>query len=68
MTRYYVNQNAQANGDHEVHSENCPYLSQIHKKGYLGCFEYCGDAVIEAKKYYPKANGCVHCSTLCHTS
>ena len=26
MDHYYVNKNAQSNGDHEVHKENCDYL------------------------------------------
>lgn len=64
--KYYVNKNAQANGDHEVHDENCTYLPYNRK--YLGEYDTCKDAVAEAKKEYKTANGCKYCSPLCHTS
>jgi len=43
MKKYFVNNQAQANGDHEVHHENCTYLPQ--NKTYLGEFVDCGLAV-----------------------
>lgn len=66
--KYYVNKNAQTNGDHEVHNENCRYLHSIENRKYLGEFSNCSDAVKEAKKTYPKSNGCKTCSISCHTS
>ncbi|UWY28116.1 hypothetical protein N4T20_20635 [Flavobacterium sp. TR2] len=66
--KYYVNQNAQKNGDHEVHTENCQYLPSIANRKYLGDFSSCKPAVDEAKKTYSKANGCKICSPSCHTS
>ncbi|AWK83840.1 hypothetical protein BST98_17695 [Photobacterium damselae] len=68
MTHYYVNKNAQANGDHEVHSANCTRLPLEHNRDYLGDFVTCSKAVTEAKKTYSKANGCYYCSSSCHTS
>jgi len=56
MSRYYVNKNAQSNGDHEV--EN---------RIYLGEFASCRPAVAEAKKYYAQVNGCYYCARDCHT-
>lgn len=66
MTRYYVNQNAQLNGDHEVHTEDCTYY-RSHMQ-YLGEFANCSNAVQEAKRHYPQSNGCKTCAYPCHTS
>ncbi len=66
--RYYVNNNAQANGDHEVHNQNCTYCPAVANRIYLGEFASCGPAVTEAKKHYSQANGCYYCSRPCHTS
>ena len=68
MKRYYVNDNQQANGDHEVHDENCPYLPLIISKTNLGYHNTCESAVRKAKEKYPSANGCYTCSYRCHTS
>ena len=56
--RYYVNQNAQDNVDHEVHVSSCDYFSREENCHYLGDFNSCFPAVLEAKKYYSRANGC----------
>lgn len=68
MKKYYVNKKAQTNGDHEVHHEDCIFLPSLENRKYLGLFSSCDDAVKEAKKDYSKANGCIRCSTSCHTS
>ncbi|GLO60944.1 hypothetical protein MACH09_14520 [Vibrio sp. MACH09] len=68
MARYYVNKNSQANGDHEVHKQGCSHMPLEHNRLYLGDFVGCTPAVKEAKKTYPKANGCFYCSITCHTS
>ncbi|MFT7900241.1 hypothetical protein VBY74_09680 [Tenacibaculum ascidiaceicola] len=68
MARYYVNKNAQANGDHEVHKLECSWIPKVENRIYLGEFDNCKDAVKEAKKYYSKVNGCYYCSKECHTS
>ncbi|MES2112229.1 MAG: hypothetical protein V4577_25965 [Bacteroidota bacterium] len=65
--KYYVNNHAQSNGDHEVHNENCPYLPSIVSKNYLGDFSGCQGAVDEAKKTYATADGCATCSPGCNT-
>lgn len=66
MAIYYVNNSAQANGDHEVHETSCRYLPSDKK--YLGDYTSCSPAVTEAKKTYSQSNGCATCSTACHTS
>ena len=65
--KYYVNNNAQDNGDHEVHKEGCYWLSLATDTTYLGEFYSCSGAVQKAKETFPSANGCAHCSSACHT-
>ena len=62
MARYYVNRNAQANGDHEVHKSGCDRMPDEENRKYLGDFSNCHDAVREAKKTYLQSNGCFYCS------
>ncbi len=66
--RYYVNKNAQVNGDHEVHTATCSWLPDPQNRLFLGDFYSCQQAVTEAKKYYWQSNGCKHCCPECHTS
>lgn len=44
--RYYVNDRAQANGDHEVHEANCTYVPKPENRTYLGDFSKCSDSII----------------------
>lgn len=66
MAKYYVNQNAQLNGDHEVHVPHCTYFPT--NTTYLGEFTNCWDAVATARRIYPQSNGCAFCTPACHTS
>ena len=66
MTTYCVNNRAQTNGDHEVHTYTCTYLPD--NRTYLGDFYSCAPAVAEAKKTYRQSNGCYFCSRDCHMS
>ena len=68
MASYYVNDNSQSNGDHEVHEKGCYWLGLAKSTKYLGNFTSCRPAVAAAKMFYPQSNGCVHCSPNCHTS
>lgn len=68
MAKYYVNEQKQSNGDHEVHTSDCRYLPSEANRKYLGEFSNCKDAVKEAKKSYSQSNGCYTCSKDCHTS
>jgi hypothetical protein len=67
MARYYVNKNAQANGDHEVHVPTCSFFPEAENRIYLGEFTGCRAAVDEAKNHYSQVNGCYYCSNNCHT-
>jgi len=66
--RYYVNKNAQSNGDHEVHDSGCSFLPDPNNRIYLGDYSSCHGAVRKAKEYYSKADGCYYCCNDCHTS
>lgn len=68
MARYYVNKNAQENGDHEVHKDGCYWLVLVNDKLDLGHHSHCSTAVVEAKKTYEQSNGCARCSSDCHIS
>ncbi len=69
MTRYYLNKNAQSNGDNEVHKGTCSFLPKEENRVHLGLFNNANDAVKEAKsRGYSKANGCYYCSREAHTS
>ena len=68
MPAYYVNTNAQANGDHEVHQSGCTYMPGSLNSVYLGDFTTCADAIREAKKHFARADGCQYCCPECHTS
>jgi hypothetical protein len=65
MTKYYVNNGTQSNGDHEVHRDGCSYMPSDRK--YLGEFDNCRDAVNAARQHYKQVNGCYYCSNECHT-
>jgi len=66
--RFYVNKNAQNNGDHEVHRATCSWLPDSENRLYLGDFNTSQEAVREAKKYYNQVNGCYYCCPETHTS
>jgi hypothetical protein len=68
MALYYVNKNAQANGDHEVHTTGCSFMPERDNRNYLGDFATCRPAVTEAKKHYTQVNGCYYCANACHTT
>lgn len=68
MALYYVNKNAQSNGDHEVHELGCSRMPEKENKICLGNFSNCYEAVLEARKYYIQSNGCYYCCNDCHTS
>jgi hypothetical protein len=68
MATYYVNTQAQPNGDHEVHVQSCSRLPAVHNRLSLGEHSGCRSAVIAAKAYYRQSNGCYWCSRECHTT
>lgn len=68
MPYYYVNTNAQSNGDHEVHEDTyCSNAPTPQNRKSLGYHSDCHSAVREAKKTYSQSNGCFYCCKPCHT-
>ena len=65
MDFYYVNKNAQNNGNHEVHKLGCSHMPAAENRVPLGDFLSCHMAVQEAKQTYPTADGCFYCSNEC---
>lgn len=66
MAAYFVNRNAQPNGDHEVHVSGCPHMPEPENCLPLGDFDDCRPAVAKAKRIYPSADGCYNCCNPCH--
>jgi len=67
MAHYYVNKNAQANGDHEVHTTGCRFMPAAENRIYLGDFANCYPAVREARRYFTQVDGCYFCARECNT-
>ena len=66
MSKYFVNRNAQSNGDHEVHKAGCNYMPLPGNYIDLGYHSNCKDAVREARKYFTQVDGCYYCCNECH--
>lgn len=64
---WYVNRNAQKDGDHEVHVEGCSYLKRCKHCFSLGVFSTCQDALKEARKHFRQVDGCHYCAKECDT-
>ena len=71
MINYYLNLNAQVNGDHEIHKESCLYY-YMYKTGnnfeHLGSFDNDYSALNYAKNKHPnlKIDGCSYCCPSIH--
>ena len=63
---YYVNKNAQANGDHEVHRPTCIWLPNEANRIYLGSFATSQEALRAARSYYSQVDGCAYCCPEIH--
>ncbi len=66
MATYFVNDNAQPTGEHEVHRSDCAWLRLVASRTDLGDHFYCNTAVQKAKQYYTNVDGCYYCSNACH--
>lgn len=59
--KYYVNKQANAQGQHDLHSEFCGFLPTTAKRIYLGDFSNCSEAESRATKLLGQINKCLHC-------
>lgn len=60
MAHYFLNNLAQADGDHEMHALGCARMPS--DKRYLGNFTSVFDALMEARKEAWQSRGCFACS------
>lgn len=67
MANYYVNNNPQPTGEHEVHEHGCPHLAFIRSSTPLGWHQGCRTAVMAARQRFANVDGCATCSPVCHT-
>lgn len=67
MSNYFVNDNNQPSGEHEVHKEGCTWLAKAHSVTPLGNHYGCQSAIEKARRIYRNVDGCATCSPLCHT-
>jgi len=68
MKKYYVSINAESNGEHCVHDQDCLNLPEIFNRIYLGRFDISFEAIDEAKKHFRRINGCKLCTAECCVS
>lgn len=67
MPTYYVNSNSKGRGNHDVHKMGCGFLPKKEENRIkFGVFSCCDEAVEEARKLYPRADGCYYCSRDCY--
>jgi hypothetical protein len=72
MPNFIVNENAQSNGDHEVHLTTCTcsHMPASKNQTALGFHSSCHGAISKAREKFPnwKIDGCFFCCRECHTS
>ena len=59
MTHYFIDNQSQPDGAHEVHAVGCKRMAS--DKRYLGDFLSCEAAVVEGRKEYWHTASCVRC-------
>lgn len=65
MPNYYLNQNPQSTGEHEVHKQGCSWFPSSVLS--LGSFSDAVPAVRHAKSLGYNADGCYYCCREAHT-
>jgi len=66
MKKYYADISVNQDGKTLVHKEGCVNLPDPAEREYLGVFSGCYGAVLEAKRRYDDAEGCVLCAFGCY--
>lgn len=62
MAEFYIETNAQPNGDHYVHFANCTLLPAKDAIHYLGSIASSASAIKRASEYFKNACGCPQCA------
>jgi len=68
LSKYYLNKNAQSNGDHEVHKFGCKYMPNENNRISLGSFSHSYEAIKRAREYFLAVNGGYNCLPDCATA
>lgn len=68
MAEFYIEINAQANGDHVVHRAECSILPAKETIRYLGSIASSASALKKAAESFRQVNGCPQCATTCHSA
>jgi hypothetical protein len=68
MAEFYVEINAQENGEHIVHNATCSHLPAKEVIQYLGAISNCASALKKASERFKQVNGCPHCAVACHAA
>lgn len=66
MAEFYIETNAQANGDHIVHKANCSLLPAKDAIRYLGSIASSASALKKAAESFKHVNGCPQCASTSH--
>lgn len=63
MAYYYINENQQPNGDHEIHTTGCPHPPLMENRIEIGNYTNSHQALAAARARWPKSqiNGCAYC-------
>lgn len=65
---YYLNTNADSNGNNEVHKESCEWMPAPKNRCFIGFFNNGIEAVNYAKSIgWSNADGCFFCANEAHT-
>ena len=67
VPHFYVDKQAQVNGDHEVHTMGCASMPRDENLVDLHDHDQCSTAIMAARRYYLQVNGCLSCAPDCHT-
>jgi hypothetical protein len=63
MRRYLVDLYPDEHGDHVVHREGCARRPTFPLN--LGHHTTCHEALVKARKYFARSNGCLQCTRDC---
>lgn len=65
MKKFYVSDNPDETGMHQIHDEDCIHLPPIFYRKYLGRFDISFEAMETARRYFKRVKGCQHCTSEC---
>jgi len=68
MAEFYVEINAQSNGDHVVHTSDCSLFPSKETVHYLGSISNTKSAVKKATELFRQASGCSYCTAAYQTT